>query len=1255
MHERNIRKTGVCVLLAWLGILLTLDSIALGGTINAASASQDDVQSAIDSASDGDTVIVPASSSTTWTTKSAYIPCVIINKAITVKGQTICTGRASTLSYVDNTIISDGTGTQDGEVPIKISSSGARLTGFTFIDKRASGDTKSAVLTAKNTTGWRIDHCHFNPSPNQTVRAITAFGYGLIDHCYFKDANNGVDIEGGRLEDGSTNPPGYYSWTQPLDAGTSHAIYIEDCEFAYSPGMVMDGAWDAYAGARLVFRYNDVKNTNYGGHGLDSGGLRSVLLAEIYDNTNTNFGGHIYTWIETRGGVYYVFNNIIYPGVSGQGYDSFFDVRYYRSDWSYQCSWGVCDGNNPIDGNTPGWYGWPGMDQPGRGPNQGSFPQYSWNNNFNGHTVVSVSNDFNICGYQDPYYARKYHILENRDFYNEVVNFDGTKGVGAGPFSSRPATCSPNVVYFATDSNTLYQCAQTNTWTAYYKPYIYPHPLNTDVVSNQPPVITSAVSANGTVGQTFSYLIAASGNPTNYNATGLPSGLSVNRLSGLISGTPTTTGTSQVAISAINAFGTGQATLALTINSAIASTNVYYVNNSGTPPGSDSPSYGSLSQPWNTITYALGRIHAGDTLYVKQGTYNENVYVNGPNGTAQNPTVISAYPGDTVTLYGPGVDSGRVKLVGVSNVVFDGFTITHYNQGLFVESCTNVTVRNCTIHHVGQEGLHIHYDAAFITADNCTIHDTRQWMYNGEGIYIGTGDSAPVDNTHDITIRNTTIYNTTDEGIELKIGTYHCIIESNMISNVNTGSDWSANGGSVGAVEINHAVGSVQHYDANPAHIVRNNSIHHVGSAIRAGTGSTIYNNVMWDLGAYGVYVDNQSSDSYTRYIFNNTIATPSTNAIFHAGGTQVVTNNIGPSTAGNIAPNNAFFVSVTPGSENYHLMVGSAPIDAGVSLSSFFTNDKDGVSRPQGAAWDLGAYEYVATTNPPGPSGLVGWWKLDESSGTTAADSSGNGNNGTLSGGTWQASGGHIAGALHLNAFDVVNCGAAASLNTPSVTVAFWMKPDSLGNVIPVDKLPTTGSVGYAVKLRDTGTIWFRVGAEGGPALDVYGGVGIYTNGVWTHVACTFDSGTGAMRMYINGVVESHQPTYAVTLNASSTPFRMGSTVEQYAGLLDDVQVYDHALTSNEIVTVMMGGSSNVPPPVITTGSASSQSGMIQFSWQSVAGASYAVYRTTNLLAGWPAQPLTNNISGDGTMKLFSEAVGPLHAAYYRLKAVGN
>lgn len=85
--------------------------------------------------------------------------------------------------------------------------------------------------------------------------------------------------------------------------------------------------------------------------------------------------------------------------------------------------------------------------------------------------------------------------------------------------------------------------------------------------STTAPSITSASTAAGTVGTAFSYQIAASQNPTGFGATGLPGGLAINS-TGLISGTPTTAGTSAVTISASNSAGNGSATLTLTISAA---------------------------------------------------------------------------------------------------------------------------------------------------------------------------------------------------------------------------------------------------------------------------------------------------------------------------------------------------------------------------------------------------------------------------------------------------------------------------------------------------------------------------------------------------------------------------------------------------------------------------------------------------------------------------------------------------------------
>jgi len=96
-------------------------------------------------------------------------------------------------------------------------------------------------------------------------------------------------------------------------------------------------------------------------------------------------------------------------------------------------------------------------------------------------------------------------IANNTDYFyecgkvNGVANpscssFTGAAGTGYGTLASRPSTCkggtdpmtggaAPGVAYWATDANTLYVCNPTNTWTAYYTPYIYPHPLTGGTVA----------------------------------------------------------------------------------------------------------------------------------------------------------------------------------------------------------------------------------------------------------------------------------------------------------------------------------------------------------------------------------------------------------------------------------------------------------------------------------------------------------------------------------------------------------------------------------------------------------------------------------------------------------------------------------------------------------------------------------------------------------------------------------------------------
>jgi chitodextrinase len=449
-----------------------------GNQITASSCSQTAVQTAINAATAGSTVLVPAGTCT-WTTASSGTPSVILNKAITLQGQTTCSGAGANLSCSDATIIYDGTGTAFLEIPLEISASDARVTGFTFLDTRSVSDAKSAVQTDRNTTGWRIDHCHFHPTNTNNTRAISAWGFGLIDHIVFEQAQDGVDVEGGRIGD---SVDGDGSWSQPMGFGTANAIYIEDNRFIYSSPL--DGAFDSYAGARVVFRYNYVSGTNIGGHGLDSGGSRSTLWADINNNTFVNPNSSIYTMGNTRGGSWLLWNNTV--SATGGSYNSFWWIQNYRSDSNYSTSWGACDGTNPIDQNISGMQGWGCKDQVGRGTNQGVYPQYSWGNSFKG-APATVASNFNVCGYSDCTRARTYHLNENREFFNEVSSFTGAVGVGVGVGSARPSSCAAGVGYFATDQGTLYQCTSPGVWSAYYTSFQYPHPLQAQVLSSMAP------------------------------------------------------------------------------------------------------------------------------------------------------------------------------------------------------------------------------------------------------------------------------------------------------------------------------------------------------------------------------------------------------------------------------------------------------------------------------------------------------------------------------------------------------------------------------------------------------------------------------------------------------------------------------------------------------------------------------------------------------------------------------------------------
>jgi hypothetical protein len=402
-----------------------------------------------------------------------------------------------------------------------------------------------------------------------------------------------------------------------------------------------------------------------------------------------------------------------------------------------------------------------------------------------------------------------------------------------------------------------------------------------------------------------------------------------------------------------------------------AHAETYYVDRDHAAASDANP--GTESEPWATISHAVGTVFGGDEVIVKAGVYTEMFNISGLSGTDQSPTIIRTHDGDAVVIQGhadlnQGVTGGRLRIQDSHYLTFRGFAVRHMNQGIFVEAgASYVTIEDCEVYDVGQEAIHVRENCDHVTIDGCTIHDTRRWQYNGEGVYIGTGSAGPEDNSSFITVRNSTLYNIFDEAIELKAGTHDCLVEGNTI--YDAGENLDAN---VGIIEVNqHAIG-VQFWGEHPDHVIRGNIIHHGtgGSAIRAGTGCAVYNNVIYDIPNYGILVNNASADSYTRLIFHNTIDLVSSHAVQVQDGDADIRNNIGPDTPDNLAASAELFVSTVDGQEDYHLVPGAAAIDVGVDLTAEVPTDLDGVSRPVGVAPDLGAYEYHEGAGGAGTGG---------------------------------------------------------------------------------------------------------------------------------------------------------------------------------------------------------------------------------------------------------------------------------------------
>jgi hypothetical protein len=229
--------------------------------------------------------------------------------------------------------------------------------------------------------------------------------------------------------------------------------------------------------------------------------------------------------------------------------------------------------------------------------------------------------------------------------------------------------------------------------------------------------------------------------------------------------------------------------------------------------------------------------------------------------------------------------------------------------------------------------------------------------------------------------------------------------------------------------------------------------------------------------------------------------------------------------------------------------------------------------------------------TKAPNNLGLVGYWSFNEGTSTIAGDFSGNGNHGTLQSfanpptATSGWGNGKFGHALNFDgADDGVNVGKNPSINDlPSMTISAWVKARSLGEGSVgriIDKSNSTGYAFWISSTASTNNISFLANFAT-PMIRRSSSNAIIFN-EWRHVVVTWDGSFTAANthLYVNGV----ETGYAVTTNGSggyvsdaNDNLVIGndspSPVSTFDGLIDEVRVYNRALSASEVTALYSSG----------------------------------------------------------------------------------
>lgn len=226
-----------------------------------------------------------------------------------------------------------------------------------------------------------------------------------------------------------------------------------------------------------------------------------------------------------------------------------------------------------------------------------------------------------------------------------------------------------------------------------------------------------------------------------------------------------------------------------------------------------------------------------------------------------------------------------------------------------------------------------------------------------------------------------------------------------------------------------------------------------------------------------------------------------------------------------------------------------------------------------------MGEVPTSESNTPTSGNGLVGHWKMDEGSGNQLLDASGNQFHATLlraDGVFWER--GVLNQAIRLsgltNRYGVVSHHQQLTLPN-AITITAWVSPAELGRSTIISKAAGNG---FELWLDINGFIEFRLNRGNNNATYRLRSNFNYSQAVgrWIHVAATFDGQTS--KIFINGIEDISQTYQPFGIGTNSGDLIIGAlgTIQRFAGRMDDLRLYERALTNAEIQQLVSAASNN-------------------------------------------------------------------------------